>query len=388
MDRGDKTVDFKRYYQALIEKDPAFEGTFFVGVKTTGVFCHSTCPARKPKFENCDFFQTAKEALLAGFRPCKRCNPLSNPSKMSPAVRALVDAVESEPEKKWANRDFEALSTSAASARRQFQKKFGMTFVEYARSRRLGMALKEIKEGGTIINAQLSAGFESDSGFRDALKHILGKPASKKLDVRELCATWIDTPIGAMIAIADEVQLYLLEFVDRRGLEKEMERLKHRLNAVVIPRSNQILTSMEQELSAYFHHGLTDFQTPIAYFGSAFQMKVWDALRRIPVGTTVSYHDLACAIGNPQAVRAVGRANGVNQLSIIVPCHRVINKNGDLGDMPAALKERNGCLAMKGVFNRARSEKLAKRAPQAKQVGRSPEKHRRIIAVSGGGGSA
>ena len=102
-------ADKHDYYQALIAKRPEYEGIFYVGVKTTGVFCRPTCPARKPKFENCEFYRTAQEALLASFRPCKRCRPLSYPQHMSKTVQTLVEAVEAEPEKRWREKDFQAL---------------------------------------------------------------------------------------------------------------------------------------------------------------------------------------------------------------------------------------------------------------------------------------
>lgn len=337
------------YYKALIEKDVKFEGTFYVGVKTTGVFCHSTCPARKPKFENCEFFQTSKEALLGGYRPCKRCNPLSNPTAVSPIVKKLVDAVENNPEKKWKNRDFEELDTNAVTARRQFQKKFGMTFVEYARSRRLGIALKEIKKGSLLIDAQLSAGFDSDSGFRDAFKNVFGKPISQKKEIKIFSTMWIDTKLGPMVAIADEEYLYLLEFVDRRGLEKELEKLRNKFNAIIIPQKNSILNLIERELKLYFENKLSKFETPICYVGSEFQIKVWEILRNINLGTVVSYYDIAQEIGDLKAVRAVGRANGMNQLSIIVPCHRVINKNGELGGYGGGIERKKWLLNHEGA---------------------------------------
>ncbi len=197
-------MDKKRkleYYQAMLEKNKLYEGTFFVGITSTGIFCHSTCPARKPKFENCEFFSTAKQALLAGYRPCKRCSPLSNPNTMSPAVKQLVRAVEEHPEKRWKEGDFAKLSTSASAARRQFKKRFGMTFVEYARARRMGIALKEIKSGNKIIDAQIGAGYESDSGFRDAFKSIMGSPISKQNSRTVLLSEWIDTKLGAMLRL-------------------------------------------------------------------------------------------------------------------------------------------------------------------------------------------
>lgn len=341
--------DKNKYYKAMIEKDKEYEGTFFVGVKTTGVFCHSTCPARKPKYENCEFFITSKEALLSGYRPCKRCRPLSNPSIVSPKIQILIDAVEENPEKKWKDKDFEELEISSSSVRRQFYKRFGMTFVEYARSRRLGMGLKSIKNGSKVIDAQLDAGFESDSGFRDAFKNTLGKPLSKKRPVTKLYSQWIDTKIGSMIGISDEENLYLLEFVDRRGLEKEIENLKYRLNAVIIPEKTKPLSQIKDELDIYFENPKMKFKTPIAYLGSEFLVKVWDALRTIETGKAVSYSELAVLIDNPQAIRAVARANGLNQLSIIVPCHRVIGKNGDLGGYGGGIERKRWLLNREGV---------------------------------------
>lgn len=128
----------QEFYQAFLDKNAHYEGVFFVGVKTTGVLCRPTCSARKPKFENCQFYKTAQEALLASFRPCMRCRPLSHPNQVSDLVRTLVDVVEADPSKRWKDRDFENLSVDASTARRQFKKRFGMTFVEYARARRMG----------------------------------------------------------------------------------------------------------------------------------------------------------------------------------------------------------------------------------------------------------
>ena len=162
------------YYQALLDKNTDYEGVFYVGVKTTGVFCRPTCPARKPKWEHCEFFQTAQEALLASFRPCKRCRPLSHPNQVSDLVRILVEAVEADPAKRWKTRDFKALSVDESTARRQFKKRFGMTFVAYARARRMGLAMKQIRGGKSVIDVQLNAGYESGSGFRDAFSKILG----------------------------------------------------------------------------------------------------------------------------------------------------------------------------------------------------------------------
>jgi AraC family transcriptional regulator of adaptative response/methylated-DNA-[protein]-cysteine methyltransferase len=322
-------LDEKSWYVALTGRDPDYEGVFYVGVRTTGVFCRPTCPARPPKRENCEFFATAQAALLASYRPCKRCRPLSHPNETSEVVRLLVAAVEREPEKRWRDADFDALHVHASTARRQFKRRFGMTFVEYARARRLGAAFKAIRAGERVIMAQLDAGYESGSGFRDAFARLMGAPPASTM-ARALFAAWLDTPLGPMVAIGDEAALYLLEYADRRGLERQIERLRARAKAGVVPGRTGPIAQIERELTAYFDGSAMRFETPLARIGSAFQNAVWDALLAIPPGQTRSYAELAGAIGRPKAVRAAARANGANQFAIVIPCHRVINADGGL----------------------------------------------------------
>lgn len=325
-------IQQQEFYQALIDKNVHYEGLFFVGVKTTGIFCRPTCAARKPKFENCEFFRTAQEALLASFRPCIRCQPLSHPSQVSHLVRTLVDAVEADPLRRWKDHDFEKLSVDASTARRQFKKRFGMTFVEYARARRMGLALKQIRSGNTVIDAQLNTGYESSSGFRDAFSKIMGA-APTKFDkhYKILKCSWFDTKLGPMIAISDDEGLYLLEFVDRRGLEREIERLRLKTYAAIIPGSTGPIKSITLEIQSYFDGALTEFKTPLHLLGSPFQRLVWEELLRIPYGQTQTYAAQAEAIGKRTAYRAVANANGANQIAIVIPCHRIISSNGNLG---------------------------------------------------------
>lgn len=338
------TERYEEYYMALLEKRTEYEGVFYVGVKTTGVFCRPTCPARKPKFENCEFYETAQQALLASYRPCQRCRPLSHPNHVSEIVRLLVEAVENNPEKRWKEQDFRDLSVDESTARRQFKKRFGMTFVEYARARRMGLALKNIRSGRTIIDTQLSTGYESSSGFRDAFSRIMGAAPTLLDNSKVLKASWIDTPLGPMIAIGDEHAIYLLEFVDRRGLEREVERLRQKAKSAIIPGVTEPIQSIEGELTQYFEGKLIEFTTPISLIGSPFQKSVWEQLMKIPPGETRSYSDIAVSLGKPTAFRAVAQANGANQLAIMIPCHRVINSNGDLGGYGGGLTRKEWLL--------------------------------------------
>lgn len=319
------------YYQALFEKNSQYEGVFFAGIKTTGIFCRPTCSARKPLKENCDFFESAQQALLAGFRPCKKCRPLEIPHVMSKEIKKLIEIIEENPERKWKDRDLTEFNINANTARRHFKKYFNMTFIEYSRARRLGIAFKEIRSGSSIIEAQIESGFDSANGFRDAFSTIMGTLPSDTQNIIILYSTWIETKLGSMLVIHDDKYIYLLEFVDRRGLENEILKLRKRLKAVILPERKDIVNTLENELIHYFETGDSNFTTSIKMIGSDFQKNVWSELQKIPSGKTISYKELAMKIGNEKYCRAVARANGTNQISIIIPCHRVINTSGELG---------------------------------------------------------
>lgn len=172
---------------------------------------------------------------------------------------------------------------------------------------------------------------DKSSGFRDAFSKIMGNAPKLSSNANVLMASWLDTPLGPMLVIADEKWLYLLEFVDRRGLEREIERLRNKTKSAIIPGRTAIISSIEKELKDYFQGKLKQFKTPIFLLGSVFQKRVWAELMKIPSGETRSYAQIAKAISHPDACRAVGTANGLNQIAIVIPCHRVINSNGDLG---------------------------------------------------------
>ena len=203
--------------------------------------------------------------------------------------------------------------------------------------------MKHIREGNSVIDAQLMSGCEFSSGFRDAFSKIMGSLPTKT-QINILKSAWLDTPLGPMVVVADEEGLYLLEFVERRGLEREVERLRIRKSAAIISGETAAIKSIEKELKQYFSGKLLEFKTPVHLIGSEFQISVWQALQKIPLGKTCSYADQAKAIGKPTAFRAVANANGMNPLGIIVPCHRVINTNGELGGYGSGLARKEWLL--------------------------------------------
>jgi len=316
--------------RAFEARDASYDGVFVTGVKTTGIFCRPTCPARKPLVQNIVFFATPREAVVAGFRPCRRCRPLETAGACPDWLAPLVDAVEDEPGRRWKDEDLRRMGLAPDRVRRWFKKEYGLTFQGYSRVRRLGNAIGRLQVGDGVAQSAFDGGYESLSGFNDAVRRIHGSPPSGLRDARTLLATRIPTPLGPIVACADDEALCLLEFADRRMLNTQLRRIQKRFDAVVVPGRNDVLSGVAAELDRYFSGTLTSFATPLRLNGTPFQESVWRALLEIPYGKTVAYSFIAERIGQPEAVRAVARANGDNRIAIIVPCHRVIGKDGSL----------------------------------------------------------
>jgi AraC family transcriptional regulator of adaptative response/methylated-DNA-[protein]-cysteine methyltransferase len=331
--------------RAYLAGDAAYDGLFFLGVRTTGIFCRPVCPARKPLPKNVEYFGTAAEALGAGYRPCKRCRPMAaddEPGWFGP----LMAEVDADPLARITDSALRGRGVDPATVRRYFLRRYGMTFQAYARSRRLAGALGRIREGTTIDEAVFQSGYESHSGFRDAFAKTFGGPPGVSRSRDCVLLSWIRSPLGPLVAGATARGVCLLEFTDRRMLEAQMTSLRRRFATPLVPGTNEHLERLGAELESYFSRALREFSVPLCYPGTVFQERVWSALREIPYGETRSYHDLAVAVGNPQAVRAVGRANGLNRIAIVIPCHRVVNKNGDLGGYGGGLRRKEYLLSL------------------------------------------
>lgn len=317
-------------YRALLERDPAYDGHVYVGVTSTGVFCRLTCPARKPNIENTRFFDSVAGCFEAGFRPCLRCRPLDPLGQREPVVSALLRALEDEPERVWSEDDLVGMGYDPSTVRRTFKRQLGLTFLDMARLRRAGCGLDELGAGQRVIDAQQAAGYASGSGFRDAVVRLLGD-SPVHLRGRELLkAAWIPTPIGDMLAVADHHALHLLEFFDRTGLSAELKKLREATRSAITFGRTPVIDQIEAELAAYFAGTCQAFSTRLVLHGSAFTKAIWDELVAIAPGTTCSYAELAAQAGRHTAVRAAARANGANQLAIVIPCHRVIGADGSL----------------------------------------------------------
>jgi AraC family transcriptional regulator, regulatory protein of adaptative response / methylated-DNA-[protein]-cysteine methyltransferase len=317
-------------YRALVERDQSFEGLFFACVRTTGIFCRPTCRARKPKAENVEFASTIQEALHRGYRPCRVCDPMSSAASAPNWLAPLVDDMLRNPDIRLRDEDLRQRGLDPVQVRRTFKRSFGMTFQAYQRACRLGTAMRSLHDGASTLEAGLDAGFDSDSGFREAFVRVFGETPGGARDTPLLTATWIETPLGPMLAVAGDRGLELLEFVDRRALETELRDLRRSLGIAIVPGDHPVLRQTREELAEYFAGRRRDFTIPLRLQGSDFQLKAWRALCRIPHGETRSYSDMARTVGSPAAVRAIGRVNGQNRIAIVVPCHRVIRSDGTL----------------------------------------------------------
>lgn len=317
-------------YDALVRRDPAFDGIFFTAVRTTGIFCRPVCPARTPARQNVEFFSSTGDAVFAGYRPCKRCHPLEAAGLVPAWLKPLLAELEEKAGRRWTDEDLRSRGLEPTRVRRWFKQNHGLTFHAYHRAQRVGRALATLREGDSVTNAAFENGYESLSAFYDAFRNLLATTPARGRTTMPLHFTRIATPLGPMLAAAHDHALCLLEFVDRRMLETQLARLGKRLGCTPVPSTNAILEQTQNELNEYFAGARTEFTIPLAAAGTEFQQQVWRVLTGIPYGTTRSYGEQARLLGQPLAVRAVARANGDNPIAIVVPCHRVVGANGKL----------------------------------------------------------
>ena len=323
-------LSFDQMYRASYEKNSDFEGVFWMGVKTTGIFCRPTCTARKPKPENVEFFDNTKDAIKKGYRPRKVCKPLENPDETPPEIQKLMDELSVNPETKFKDIDLVERGLQPITVKRWFLKHHGMTFHAFQRTFKINSAFKKLQQGENVLDVALENGYESLSGFNDSFKNVFGvSPKNSKME-KIVDLKRIETPLGTMIACANENGICMLEFSDRKALPTELKEISKHFDANIVQGENPHFKTLEKELEEYFEGKLKDFTVPLAPVGTDFQKKVWEILRTIPYGTTRTYQQQADILGNPKAVRAVANANGLNKISIIIPCHRVIGSNGTL----------------------------------------------------------
>jgi AraC family transcriptional regulator of adaptative response/methylated-DNA-[protein]-cysteine methyltransferase len=354
-------------YAALVRRDASYEGIFFVGVRTTGIFCRPVCPARRPKRENVEFFESTVGAERAGYRACRRCKPLDLGGEAPDWVQQLLGELERRPGERLSDADLVTMGIEPARARRYFRERYGMTFHAYQRANKLGVALGKLSEGDGIDGVGLDVGFDSTSGFRDAFERIFGAPPGRARGSACIVSSILTSPLGPLVTAATADGVCLVEFADRRALKGQAASLARATGLAVVPGSNGHLEQLAGELGEYFRGERSRFDVPLEHPGTEFQRSVWNALLEIPYAETRSYEQIAREIGRVGAQRAVGRANGQNRIAILVPCHRVVQKDGGLRGYGGGLWRKQRLLELeRGVSAASRSPSVAATRPLAR----------------------
>ena len=332
--------------KAFLERDSEYDGVFVTGVKTTGIFCRPVCGARKPKEENVEFFTDPRSALLHGYRPCKVCRPMETGGNPPEWLKPLLGRLEENPGERITDQDIRDMGLEPNRVRRWFKEHHSMTFQAYQRLLRLGYAFGRIRQGQSVTDTAFDSGYESLSGFTYAFSRHTGKPPKEARSGRIILVTRVPTPLGPMLAGVYDGKLCLLEFMDRRMLETQLDILASRTGAAVFPGEDPLFKQVKTELEEYFVGDRKKFTVPLYYPGTGFQRRVWEVLMEIPYGTTRSYGEQAIIIGNSKAARAVARANGENRIAVIIPCHRVIGADGKPVGYGGGVWRKNALLAL------------------------------------------
>jgi AraC family transcriptional regulator of adaptative response/methylated-DNA-[protein]-cysteine methyltransferase len=331
--RKDKAPTDDRRWAAVLARDRAFDGTFVLGVMTTGIYCRPSCPARKPLRKNVRFYATCAAAEGAGFRPCKRCKPnaavgKSEHAEMIAAACRLIETAETAP-------SLGELAVSAGLSPYHFHRVFkattGVTPKAYAVAHRNKRVRDALKGDKSVTEAIYEAGFNSSGRFYAGATQSLGmKPGAYRAggadeEIRHAIAK---CSLGHTLVAATHKGVCAIFFGDDPAdLEEE---LRSRFPRAKLTKGDRDFGKLVAEVIACVEAPEKAAGLPLDVRGTAFQHQVWKALRKIPPGETATYRDIARRIGKPAAVRAVGTACGANQVAVAIPCHRVVGSDGKL----------------------------------------------------------
>lgn len=323
-----------RYWRALMERDSAFDGVIYFGVRTTGVYCRPVCGARKPNRENVEFFDSIAEAERAGFRPCKRCRPRE---EHKDARAALVEAATRDIEANLESGDVslasvsERLGCSQFHLQRTFKALTGVSPRQFTAARRLERLKHGLQQGSAVTTALYDAGYGSSSPVYDASGPNLGMTPTRYQRAGEQLSIGYaikQCAFGLVLAAATERGICTVRIGD--DADRLLAGLREEFAAAEIA-EDESLGIVVDDLLASLAGGKDAAQLPLDIRMTTFQQRVWQALQAIPAGETRSYADVARSLGAPTAARAVASACAANPVALLVPCHRVIRGNGELG---------------------------------------------------------
>ena len=342
-------LDVDTAWAAFERRDRSWDGRIIGAVHTTGIYCKPSCPARRPKRENVSFYSSTGEARAAGYRPCMRCKP-DEVGRDQEAVAKAVKLIEAAEEPLTLDQLAGAVGYAPHHFQRIFKRDLGVSPAEYARGLRNQRTQVALKANGRVTDAVYDAGYAGPSSFYSDAKERLGMTPSAWRDGgrgETIRWTYFDSPLGQMMIAATTKGICRLTFDDSPDA---LRRLFPK--ATIVEDAGGLRELVEGALEA-IERPLAAHQLPIDVAGTAFQEAVWRELRKIPVAETRSYAQIAAAIGQPTAVRAVGTANGDNHVAVLIPCHRVIRSDGTLGGYAGGLDRKRKLLAAEGHWDPA-----------------------------------
>lgn len=321
-------------WQAVVDRNRDADGHFIIGVHSTGIFCRPGCPAKTPRRDNVRFYESVVDATKAGLRPCKRCKPLGTSLtehhvEVVAAACARIDASDESP--LLADLAREA-GMSPWHFHRVFKSVTSLTPAQYARAHRATRLRTELESAQTVTRAMYDAGFQSPGAFYATTNESLGMAPSsfrnKGMGERIQVAVR-QTSIGHVLIAATARGICNVTMGDAPDVL--LDDFSTRFANAAISQAGPDLDHVISAVIARLEQPSTSFELPLDLRGTAFQHRVWNALRSIPAGSTSTYSDIARSIDAPASGRAVANACGANPLAVIVPCHRVVRKDGDLG---------------------------------------------------------
>lgn len=336
------------YYQALVRRDPAFEGTFLYGVRTTGVYCRSTCKSRRPLERNVEFFTGAEAAHAAGYRACKRCRPdAAAPPAEAAWIPAACRLLEDAGERLTLDQLAARVGVSRAHLQRSFTKATGVSPRRYAAAVRERRFRAQLRGGSSVTAATYESGFGSGSRVYEAATASMGMtPGRYRNGAAHATIVYaiVSSALGLVLIAATERGIC---FVALDAAVAPLERaLRAEFPAATLLREDDRLESAASAIVRYLASDGPWPELPLDVRATAFQTRVWDALRRLAPGTTTTYGDLARILGDPRATRAVARACATNPVSLLIPCHRVVGKDGGLHGYRWGLERKAQLIAL------------------------------------------